>query len=67
MSRKDKSYAKAIPYLSTYLENGASSNFYIIDYEEGFTFSDTYIPHIPKYIPSRCSLYATPEYILVVE
>ena len=38
MSRKDKSYAKAIPYPSTYLENGASSIFYIIDYEEDYPF-----------------------------
>ena len=27
---------------------------------------NTYIPHMPEYIPLRCNLYATSEYILVL-
>ena len=55
-----------IPYPNTYLESiSLLPIFYIMITQKTYPL-DTYIPHMPEYIPSRCSLYATLEYILVV-
>ena len=57
-----------IPYLSTYLGKCSLLSIFYIRLRRRLHFSNTYsLPfHLPEYILSKCSLYVTPEYILVI-
>ena len=53
LSRKDKSYTKTIPYPSTYLKRCSLLPIFYIIFPKKATLSDTYIPHMHEYIPSK--------------